>query len=310
MDRSGNHLATESASDIRKYHWRDFVWIWAGALILLCVIAFREPLWFLSPLRWILGLMYVLYVPGYCLTVTLFPRAEDLDAIERFGLNIGMSIAIVPLLALLLDKLPWGISLWPILLGEFGVLGLFTAVALLRRARISIEEAYLPGFTWAPRSWWRSLPRRDRRVFMIGTTALLLAIVSGTWILLVPSPADLMTGFYILGQNGLAEAYPHQAKVSEELSVRMGIVNRELEEHQYRVEVWVEDTWQAGQRELVAQTGPITLPRLRGFEAPLTWAMPWAGRDQRVDFLLYIDDRPDPYRQLKLWVNVDQAEAP
>jgi uncharacterized membrane protein len=32
--------------------------------------------------------------------------------------------------------------------------------------------------------------------------------------------------------------------------------------------------------------------------------MPVAGDDQQVQFLLYIDDQSEPYRQLRLWLNV------
>jgi len=44
----------------------------------------------------------VLFLPGYTLIATLFPRKDDLDGIERVALSFGLSIAITPLLGLAL----------------------------------------------------------------------------------------------------------------------------------------------------------------------------------------------------------------
>jgi uncharacterized membrane protein len=41
---------------------------------------------------------------------------ENLDPIERIALSLGMSIALVPIVGLLLNYTPWGIRLTPIVL--------------------------------------------------------------------------------------------------------------------------------------------------------------------------------------------------
>jgi len=64
----------------------------------------------------------VLFLPGYALIATLYPRKDDLDAIERVALSFGLSIAISPLLGLALNYTPFGIRLTPILI----VLSVFT----------------------------------------------------------------------------------------------------------------------------------------------------------------------------------------
>ena len=90
----------------------------------------------LPMLRLLLGLAFVLFVPGYTLQAALFPRQDDLDGPERLALSFGLSIAVIPPIALVLDKLPWGIRLWPIVIS----LALFTlacsAVAVYRRQRL------------------------------------------------------------------------------------------------------------------------------------------------------------------------------
>nr|QNO53661.1 hypothetical protein DJFKIEJF_00025 [Methanosarcinales archaeon ANME-1 ERB6] len=63
---------------------------------LLCApFVLIPPLNEISPIRIILGLPLVLFLPGYSLIATLFPRKDDLDGIERIALSFGLSIAFV-----------------------------------------------------------------------------------------------------------------------------------------------------------------------------------------------------------------------
>jgi uncharacterized membrane protein len=163
--------------------------------------------------------------------------------------------------------------------------------------------AHAPDLDWRPRPWWASLPAFERRIYRLCAAALLLAGLAAAWVFLVPSPAEFMTEFYILGQEGLAEDYPRQAAPGESLTVTMGIHNLERGEAGYRVEVWAVDPW-TEQRQQVGAAGPLTLNREAGVEQSLTWQMPWAGQDQQVFFWLFINDEPEPYRQLRLWLNV------
>ena len=105
-------------------------------LTLLCIPFVLIPPLNESPVRIILGLPLVLFLPGYALIATLFPRKDDLDGIERIALSFGLSIAISPLLGLALNYTPFGIRLTPILI----VLSVFTIAlaigAYVRRNRI------------------------------------------------------------------------------------------------------------------------------------------------------------------------------
>ena len=65
-------------------------------------------------MRTILGIPFVLFIPGYVLIAALFTKKDDLDSIERIALSFGLSIAIVPLIGLVLNY-TFGIRLIPIL---------------------------------------------------------------------------------------------------------------------------------------------------------------------------------------------------
>jgi len=107
------------------------------------------PLNEISPVRIILGLPLVLFLPGYTLIATLFPRKDDLDGIERVALSFGLSIAISPLLGLALNYTPFGIRLTPILT----VLSVFTISlaigAYVRRSRIPEGCRFVVDFGFA-----------------------------------------------------------------------------------------------------------------------------------------------------------------
>ena len=84
----------------------------------------------------------MLFLPGYSLIAALFPRKDDLDAIERIALSFGLSIAITPLLGLALNYTPFGIRLSPVLI----VLSIFTISlaigAYVRRSKILEEDRF------------------------------------------------------------------------------------------------------------------------------------------------------------------------
>jgi uncharacterized membrane protein len=281
----------------------DILWSLLGLLVFALVIVSVGWLPFMKPFRLLLGLAFVLYIPGYWLTAALFPGRENLNGIERTGLSLGLSVAVVPLLALILDKLPWGLRLWPILAGEYAATFVFMAAAGWRRMHLPPQLAYIPEMRLQPGLWWRGLTPGDKRLSKFILIALLLAGLATAWIFLVPSPDQFMTDFYMLGPEGLAENFPRQAAPGEQLSLTMGLSNKERESMTYRVEIWAMDPLE-DKREKVGESIPITLQPGESIEWPLSWSMPWPGDDQQVEFLLFHDDDPDPYRQLRLWLNV------
>jgi uncharacterized membrane protein len=50
-------------------------------------------------------------MPGYALFEVLYPGARDFERLERFGMSVGLSLAVDPLVGLVLNYTPWGIRL-------------------------------------------------------------------------------------------------------------------------------------------------------------------------------------------------------
>jgi len=65
----------------------------------------------LTFIRYVVGSIMVLFLPGYSLVEALYPGEGELSPLERLALSIGLSLALVPLTGLILNYTPWGIRL-------------------------------------------------------------------------------------------------------------------------------------------------------------------------------------------------------
>jgi len=268
-------------------------------LLLLAVLALLLPglLLPIPLLRMPLGLVTALFVPGYTLTAALFPRRDHPDGIMRAALSFGLSVAILPVLALGLNALPWGIRPWPIVFSlSIWILSL-GSIALWRRRALSPSDAMAIPPALALPAWWRSLGSRVQLRYIVGVAAVAGALIASTIVLTAWNPTTRPTEFYLLGPAGLAEDYPRAVATRRETQARLGITNREGVTARYRVEA-------RSDAQLVAQIGPITLTDGATWEGPLRYALPHAGDNQQVDVFLFHDDDPTPYRKLRLWIDV------
>jgi hypothetical protein len=133
--------ATKSLEEYLR-HWERNVWLYASLAISVATIVAIYTLPAELPLvaiRWVLGSLFVLFIPGYVTVEALFPKGRELDTIERFALSVGLSLALVPLVGLLLNYTPWGIRLNPIVVSLTLLTVGLAMVALAREYRLSSE---------------------------------------------------------------------------------------------------------------------------------------------------------------------------
>lgn len=121
-----NYLQSPQATD---------VWVVLTLTVAAVVAALLIPegLYPIIILRWILGTLFVLFLPGYALTAAFFPKKE-LDSSEQVALSFGLSLAVTPLVALILNFTPWGIALNPILISLALITGISVIVGSYRKA--------------------------------------------------------------------------------------------------------------------------------------------------------------------------------
>lgn len=275
-----------------------------GACLLILVLLgdVLAPLW---PARVLLGLIYVLFAPGYCLGAALFPHRDDISSVERIGLSFALSVAWTPPVALALHWSGVGLNQVPIILSELGSCLLFGAVAVWRRGRLAPDAVYGPApFRAAVRNW-RRFPDPDRKS-LLGAFALLAAATLVAGIMVASTPdGTYTTEFYALGPDGVAENYPQRANVGEDVSILLGITNREREAQTYRVEAYIVNWWTGAQSEPLVVGEPILVTPGQTHEWPVVLQMPEAGHDQQVALWLYMEGSAEPYRRLRFWIDVE-----
>lgn len=248
-----------------------------------------------SPLRVVLGLPFVLFLPGYTLIAALYPRRDDLDGVERVALSLGLSLAVVPLIGLVLNYTPWGIRLVPILTGLTTFTGGCAVAAARRRAHLAPVERF-PGDVRPVLQALRGLPWATIAVSAIVGGGLLI-VGFRTGVLGGSRVGEPFTEFYVLGPGGKAEDYPTRLFVGDTAHVILGVINHEGHRARYRVEI------RAGS-DVLGRIGPIELADGQMWENPVSFAPRHPGDRVKVEFLLWIEGRTAPYRSLHLWVHV------
>ncbi|KSW10756.1 hypothetical protein CF15_08215 [Pyrodictium occultum] len=135
---------------LREYLLRlDYsLWLWAVvALVALthASVALSGAAPPAKPLRYVAGSIYVLFIPGYVLVEALYPEEGSLTPLERLALSIGLSLAVIPLIGLVLNYTPWGIRLKPIMAATTVYVAAMLAAAAYRKYRLVRLEAEARG---------------------------------------------------------------------------------------------------------------------------------------------------------------------
>jgi uncharacterized membrane protein len=262
------------------------------ALLLIVIIALFPS----SILRVILGLPFVLFLPGYTLMVALFPKKRVLGGIERVALSCGLSIAVTMLIGLIFNYTPWGISLYPILLSLTALILASSAIGCYRRYRLPAGERFALSFrVLIPR--WLGFSNIDKAFSTILVLSILAAVVVLGYVAAAPKEGEHFTEFYILGLEGEAEDYPSELVVGQEAKVTLGIVNHEGEEMSYAVEVTIDGVKNG-------EIGPFVLADEAKIEEEVSFVLQKAGDNQKVYIVLYKNEESEPYSTLHLFIDV------
>ncbi|GAA0220545.1 DUF1616 domain-containing protein [Halobaculum roseum] len=330
------------------------------AAVALTVVAVFTPGLDETPLRVIVGLPFVLFVPGYALIAALFPEAgsgptddrdpdgsvdgdadaeaeaadaadvaagpadeSGIDGIERVALSFGTSIAVVPLIGLVLNFTPFGIRLVPIVASVGGVTLVLTAVAARRRRALPEDERFrVPYRRWASDAraeLFEPDTRTDAALNVLLAISVVIAVSSVGYAVAVPKQGESFSEFYLLteGEDGelVADDYPTEFTQGEPQSLVVGVSNHEHRPVNYTVVAAIQRVEVSNNSTTVTDSS-----RLRQWRVELadneTWqlrhtvAPEMTGDRLRLTYFLYTGDPPETlradtaYRELHLWVNV------
>ncbi|MEA3558367.1 MAG: DUF1616 domain-containing protein [Candidatus Thermoplasmatota archaeon] len=329
--------------EIRKKPY-DLYGIIAVSTLLVIVILVNELSGIeLQALRVVLGLPFILFFPGYMLISALYPekkkyfdkdgeptnppssdddeetpedentKGKGLDGLERVALSLGLSIAITPLIGLVLNwTYEWdpdhlGIRLVPILVSQYAFILIAGMIAVRRRLGVPMEDRFAIVIDL-------SIPEDYTKMDKLLTVGIVVMMVLSVgmliYIIVVPREGEAFTEFYILGANNMADEYPRNFHLDEEQLVYIGIGNHEHRNMNYSLVMSIDP---AASNRTVAGFDHVTVSR---GQQPLMGVMVPDGKTSEIQvnfsilevgayklrFLLFVDG--DEYRDLHLWVKV------
>jgi len=269
-------------------------------LTLLTLIFVLTPVLSDTFVRTVLGIPMVLFIPGYVLIAALFPKKHDLGVIERITYSFGFSVAISPLLGLLLN-FTFRIRLLPLLFALCIYTLAFTFIAAYRRGKLPEEERFSIPFHRIYETINNEFDFNKNRTGSILTGVLIFSIILATgviyFVLAAPKVGERLTEFYILGPDGKAENYSTDLKYNSPSEILVGVVNHEYTSVNYTVQVALD-------REILTDAW-FRLDHNQTWEKNLTYVPDKTGTYMKLEFLLFKEDNfTAPYRDLHLWVNV------
>lgn len=328
----------------------------------LTVVTVFAPVLSDTYLRVIVGLPFVLFVPGYAFIAALFPEAggqdtneaaeqdptdtdtdprtgvqttqqlvdRGIDGIERVALSFGLSIAIVPLIGLVLNFTLWGIRLVPIVLSVSGFTVVCTVVAARRRWALPADAQFqVPYRQWVATTHtelFEPESRADAALNVLLILSIVLAAASVTYAVTVPKSGESFTEFYLLTENEsgdlVAAGYPTNFTTGETRPLVIGVSNHEHEETTYSVIVQLQrvnvthqqntTTVRVQQREVLGQRR-VQLADNETWHTAYSVMPTMTGQRLRLAFLLYRGSPPsqptveNAYRETHLWINVTET---
>ncbi|MCX6689156.1 MAG: DUF1616 domain-containing protein [Methanoregula sp.] len=277
-------------------------------------------------LRILFGLPMVLFIPGYTLIAALFPGSKDIDGIERVALSFGLSIAVVPLIGLALNYTPWGIRLDPIVISLVIFTVAMSLAALYRRAQVPEEERFVVPFQAMQQSVKEEFfPAKTSRLDRVLSILLLLAIVAAVattvYVIVVPKEGEKFTEFFILGEKKMAADYPTNLITGQNSSLYIGIGNHEYRNITYTVETYfmrmtLNETDNTSTVNAMTPISRFTVPVAHNQTVITPYSfMPKTTGYNRIEVLLFNDTVPgeqvqgmdrinQSYRDLHLWVTI------
>lgn len=278
--------------------------------VLLTNLFVFHPLLNTMELRIFLGILMVLFLPGYAIVAALFPGKDSISGDERVAYSIGLSVALVPFIGYGLLYTSWGMNIGPLMISISGLILVMCAVALFRRNRLPDEMAFSVPLSSLYRLPMRSLSGKSSRLEsalrILLLVSVLVSAVSVAYVLVNPKQGVGFTEFYILGPDGGSSGYPTSLSIGDSGSVIVGVVNQEERTVDYRLEVLLDGS----PLPLQPEEESISLENNERWERTVSFTPDVSGNNMKLEFLLYKDTGPsEPYREVYLWLDVQEDGA-
>lgn len=196
-----------------------------------------------NTVRIIVGLPFILFIPGYLLLKVLFPYIvkdnSSIDSTERFALSIVLSISIIAILGIIFTFRSWTLNPEPLFVFLI-VINYFLGIIALVQSRKQVSDKY---YTLSFKSLFStsSQNRLDMGLKSIIIILMFITVCIFSYAILAPRQLETYTEFYMLGENDAVADYPRNAALNEDIPLTIGIINHEYQSMKYTLEFWLVD---------------------------------------------------------------------
>jgi uncharacterized membrane protein len=297
-----------------------------------------------TPLRIFYASILILFIPGYALIAALFPRKDEITAIERFTLSIGFSIIVVVFGGLVISLTRWLFNPNSIALSLFMLTCILVIIAHINRNSLDEEERFTiyafieskqeksitpnenelikttnKRFIIKAKTKIKAIEKADitrlidkktqpelQKALLVGLFCSLI-IVSVFFVHNnITREKDPFTALFILGPDGKAESYPNTLSVSQSTTMIVGIENYELTSTNYILQIKLDGK--------ILEQIEISLENNEIWEQNVSIKpVEFKSGKQKLEFALYKGGATGrAYRSVHLWITqeLDTEELP
>jgi len=249
-----------------------------GVTLLLILVVIFSPS---NIPRVVLGLPFILFLPGYTLISALFPSRSQLSTIERVAYSLALSIAIVALIGLLLNYV-WYIGIYPLLISVSLITLVLAVIAWLRRR--NLPENQKDFLRFKINFNWNKIATFDKILYCV-----LILVVIGAVVVSIHAynkNQEEFTEFYLLGPSGKAEDYPQNLDINQQGELTLIVANHENKDTNYTIKVIPEDctVWINGVEQYELN---LSLANNQQLSYNVTFVFNKAGNGKKLEFDLY-----------------------
>lgn len=295
------------------------------------------------PVRTIVGLPILFFLPGYVVLAALFPRVDGwratdplgghvgavgardggVDLVERVALSVGTSVAVLPFVGLAMSVA--GVRLGTTEIVETLTIGIVLVAIIGWARRLTVPPAQrfrVPFGRWATRARqavFGAPSMLDATLNVALTLAVLLAFTAVGVGVVTHDAGESYSELSLVTATDdgeyVAADYPRSFEQGESRSLVAGVTNHEGDSAEYTVVVQLHHVRErdgdltVSQRTQLTTLDVVASPGETVYEShdlrPQT-----SGENLRLTYLLYKDEPPDSptiddaYRHAYLWVNV------
>lgn len=304
---------------------RDLLAVGALVAVLIAVTATGTT----SPVRLPPALLALLVSPGY-VTVALAYAERDREPwtftvlVERFALSLGGSLAVLPLLAILVYLAVGALTAWGIVAVVSGYVVLGAAATAARRARRSESTGGHRTTSVGTREeapGWLSGGLTPLTVVL--AASMVVAVAALGVAVTVPADGESATDLHLLTEQGgelVADEYPEALTQGESAAITVGVTNEEHRSVEYTAVTEIQRVQVDGRSVVVTDKRRIdqyafelahgeSWRESQEFRATLT------GENVRFVTHLYRGDLPEnptadnAYRTTYVWFDVQPSSA-